>query len=308
MSGSGSCRARRRPGGRRPAECGAGFQREERAKRLGIPKVQLITPQEEMAEEFSHAERRLIKSIKQGTIQSELPILSIPDVVGIKLITEPHHYERMAQVLRASPSCRLLEEEEHSGNYNAINLRVAHMIPRHVLAAHPPTGESLRVLASRGFDPSKVAEQYREFLDTAEDHVLLEIIVASYQEFLESEIGRSMHEDRVLTQRANLEYNSHMATNVRYLMDYMLALCLAPGQDGLMDVPIKLWVKYMPDTMDRMTRGLFHVPTDSSFDINSNSNFNSRVNSNSKGATLKTPTDMNGPSEHSLPAGDGAVS
>ncbi len=239
---------------------------EERARRLGIPKAQLITSQDEMIEEFRHAERRLVKSIKQGTIQSELPILSIPDVVGIKLITEEDQYDRLLNVLAGSPSCRLLEQEQHSGNYNAINLRMAHMIPRSLLASRPPSGEHLRILAARGFDPSRVAEQYTEFLDGAEDHVLLEIIVSTYQDFMESEVGRSMHEERVLAQRSNSEYKSSISQNVRYLMDYMLALCLTPGQEQVMDVPIKLWVKYMPDTMDRISRGLFGAPTDSSFE------------------------------------------
>jgi hypothetical protein len=239
---------------------------EERAKRLGISKAQLITPPQEMEDEFRHAERRLIKSIKQGTIQSELPILSIPDVVGIKLITEKDQFDRLLALLKASPSCRLLEQEHHSGNYNAVNLRLAHMIPRELLAARPPSGGSLRVLAGRGFDPARVGAQYAEFLAGCEDHVLLEIIVCTYQEFLESEIGRSMHEDRVVSQRAH--YRAHLATNVRYLMDYMLLLCLSPGGDGLQDVPIKLWVKYMPDTIDKMIRGLFDVPTDASFDVN----------------------------------------
>ncbi len=239
---------------------------EERAQMLGIPKSQLITTPAKMDEEFRHAERRLIKSIKQGTIQSELPILSIPDVVGIKLLTDRNQYRRLLETLKGNPTCTLLEEERHSGNYNATNLRLAHVIPKKLLASMPPSGKYLRVLASRGFDPKKVEEQYLEFLDEAEDHILLEIIASSYPEFLESEIGRSMHEERVLQQRAENEYKSHIARNVRYLMDYVLALCLAPDQEGLMEVPIKLWVKYMPDTVDHLIRELYSVPSDSSFD------------------------------------------
>lgn len=239
---------------------------EERAQQLGITKSQLITPPAKMDEEFRHAERRLIKSIKQGTIQSELPILSIPDVVGIKLLAEGDQYRRLLEILESNPTCKLLEEERHTGNYNATNLRLAHVIPKALLASLPPTGKYLRVLASRGFDPKTVEQQYLEFLDEAEDHILLEIIVSSYPEFLESEVGRSMHEERVLQQRANNEYKSHMARNVRYLMDYLLGLCLAPDHEGLMDVPIKLWVKYMPDTVDWLIRDLYSVPSDSSFD------------------------------------------
>lgn len=239
---------------------------EERARKLGIPKSQLITSPEEMVDEFRHAERRLIKSIKQGTIQSELPILSIPDVVGIKLIVEPADVPRLLEVLRANASCRLLEQEHHTGSYNAINLRLAHMIPRALLEARPPSGDALRILGNRGFDTSRVASLYGEFLESAEDHVLLEIIVSSYEEFLESEIGRCMHEDRVLTQRTHPDYRSHLAQNVRYQMDYILSLCISPHQETVQDVPVKLWVKYMPDTLERMLRGLFDAPTDTSFD------------------------------------------
>jgi hypothetical protein len=124
------------------------------------------------------------------------------------------------------------------------------------------------VLANRGFEPARVAGQYAEFMHTAEDHVLLEIIVSTYEDFLESEIGKSMHEERVLAQRSNSEYRSHLGRNVRYLMDYMLLLCLSPGQEGLTEVPIKLWVHYMPDTVDAAIRELFGAPTDASFRSN----------------------------------------
>jgi hypothetical protein len=50
-------------------------------------------------------------------------------------------------------------------------------------------------------------------------------------------------------------------------MDYMLTLCLAPENTEITEVPIKLWVKYMPDTIDRLIRDIYNVPTDSSFDM-----------------------------------------
>ncbi|MBW2734288.1 MAG: hypothetical protein JRH20_18010 [Deltaproteobacteria bacterium] len=239
---------------------------EERARRLGIPKDQLITPKEEQVAEFAHAERRLLRMIRQGSIQAEFPILSIPDAVGIKIITEADQYERLIDSLHRSPTCNLLEVEQHSGRYNAINLRVAYTIPRDLLRKRPPNAAAMKVLAYRGIDPATVHERYNHFLDTAEDHVLLEIIVSSYQEFLESEVGRSMHEDRIFDQRSSDEYKAHLAVNVLYLMDYILSLCLSPQGGEVDDVPIKIWVKYMPDTMDRLFRRLFRLPVDASFD------------------------------------------
>jgi hypothetical protein len=241
---------------------------QERASELRITKDQLITPPELMIEEFRHAERRLIKSIKLGTIQSELPILSIPDVVGIKLIVQQDQYLRLLDLLDEDPACTLLEQEHHSGNYNATNLRVAYNLPKQLLLAHPPSGESLNILGNRGFDQATVGRQYSEFLESSEDHVLLEIIAANFEELLESEIGRSMHEERVVAQRASLDYKSSLAASIRYLMDFMLTLCLAPSDDDVQEVPVKLWAKYMPDTIDTMVRALYNVPVDSSFDAN----------------------------------------
>ena len=239
---------------------------QARAHSLGIPKHLLITSPEEMEDEFRHAERRLIKSIKKRTIQSEMPVLAIPDVVGLKIITEESNRKSLLDALGSDPAYKLLEEEHHSGTYNAINLRVAHILPRDLLRKNPPSGDFLNILSARGFDPTTVEDQYQRFLDEAEDHVLLEIIVSNFQEFMESEIGRCMHEERVLSQRSNLDYRSPLVTSVRYLMDYMFTLCLAPEQAPLTEVPIKLWVKYMPDTMDRLVRDLFGVPSDGTFE------------------------------------------
>jgi hypothetical protein len=123
----------------------------------------------------------------------------------------------------------------------------------------------VRVLEYRGFERAAIGRRYREFVKGAEDTVRLEMIVASFEELLESEIGRSMHEERVTAQRAHREYNGHLATNVRYLMEFLLSLCRAPSNDDLDEVPIKLWVKYMPDTVDRAVRSLY-IPQDCFFD------------------------------------------
>jgi hypothetical protein len=239
---------------------------EERARRLGIAKDQLITPQEEQVAEFMRAERRLLEMIRQGEIQNEFPILSIPDVVGIKLIAEGSQYDQLLESLRRDERCKLLEVEHHTGRYNAINMRVAYTIPRELLAARPPVGRVVKIFNYRGFNSEDLVARYQTFLDSAEDHVLLEIIVSDYPEFLESEIGRSMHEERIFEQRSKRDYNSHLATNVLFLMDLILSLCLSPYAGPVTDVPIKLWVKYMPDTLDRLVRRLYNIPADASFD------------------------------------------
>jgi hypothetical protein len=230
---------------------------EGRARSLGISKAQLITSPERMAEEFSQAESRILKGIKNGTFKPQSLELEIPDVAGVKTIIEPRDYRRFRNLLAVTPGLTIAEEEHHSGNYNAINLKVAYVLPKERILAEPPNEAYLRLLSYRGFNAADVGRQYREFVESGEDEVRFEMIVAGFQEFLESEIGRSMHEERIQAQRAREDYNGHLATNIRYLMNFILSLCLSPWNEDLQEIPIKLWVKYMPDSIDRVMRRLY---------------------------------------------------
>jgi hypothetical protein len=238
---------------------------EERARKQGIPKSQLLTSEAQMVDEFLHAERRVLKSIKQGTIKEELSDLAIPDVAGIKVIVDGRGYQKLLEVLENRADCDLVETEKHSGDYNAVNLKVSHRFPKEVLLNEQLSAGFLKILGLRGFNPPEAENAYRQFIATADDRVFVEIIVANFEEFLESEIGRSMHEERVIFQRANQDYQGHLATNVRYLMQYIFALCLSASFDDVEEVPVKLWVKYMPDTIERLVQNLF-VPDDFFYD------------------------------------------
>ncbi|MBN2361896.1 MAG: hypothetical protein JXR83_20765 [Deltaproteobacteria bacterium] len=229
---------------------------DERASKLGIPRAQLRTPQAEMTDEFRHAERRVIKAIKRGTMQAELRKSAIPDVIGMKLIVEDRDQARILDLLRSHPGCRILEVEKHDSEYKALNLKIEYRIPKELLLERPPEGRYLKLLAYRGFDPAAVATDYARFVADAEETISFEVIISTFQNLLESEIGRCMHEERVLSQRANAEYNGNLAANIRHLMNYVLWLCRAPTMEDIGEVPIKLWVKYMPDTIEYLQRRL----------------------------------------------------
>ncbi len=238
----------------------------ERARDQGISLSQLVTSPTKMVEEFEHAERRVIKSIKRGTIRSDLPFLDIPDVVGAKVIVEQDDYGRFVDSLESAQGCEILEAERHTGVYNAVNLKVAYRLPKDLLLATPPSGQYLQIFGFRGFDIDAMPGLYRRFVEEAEDSVMVEVIVSTFQEYLESEIGRAMHEERVLEQRSTPNYGGHLATNVRYLLTYIFGLCRAREMDDVSDIPIKLWVKYMPDTIERIMRTMY-LPKDKFFDL-----------------------------------------
>jgi hypothetical protein len=238
---------------------------EQRARTLGIPRTELVTPREVEIDEFLHAERRVLKGIKRGTIYQELPQLHIPDVAGAKFILEGDLDARLVEILERVLPCEVVEVEKHRGDYNASNLKVRYRLPRDLLLASPPTQRYLDVLVWRGFDRERVATEYRKHVEQGEDEVYLEIIVSNFAELVESEIGRCMHEQRIVSLRRDAEYNGFLATNVRYLMDYLFGLCRSPNNHELRQLPIKLWVQYIPEAIEQILLEPY-IPLDGYFD------------------------------------------
>jgi len=104
-----------------------------------------------------------------------------------------------------------------------------------------------------------VNDEFREFIVTGERSVHIEIIVSTYQETLESEIGRSMHEDRILEQRMSRQYRGPLAANVEYLMEYLFLFPYS-RQREIRELPIRLWNRYLPDYFDEVIKKLFRIP------------------------------------------------
>ncbi|MEM1008956.1 MAG: hypothetical protein AAGJ35_08105, partial [Myxococcota bacterium] len=79
------------------------------------------------------------------------------------------------------------------------------------------------------------------------------------EEMLESEIGRTMHEDRIVEQRTHQVYRGHLARNVRFLMEFIFACGIAPCT-SISAIPIHVWIQYMPDTFDEVMNDLLGIP------------------------------------------------
>jgi hypothetical protein len=238
---------------------------EDRARRLGIPHQQLLTRPEDMISEFLRAEGRLLDDLRRRRHIQNSNDLMINDVAGLKVILESErHFELMA-LLRRSDNCDIIEEEPHTGRYNATNLIVRYRPPKeHIL--NKSLGENLlQLMQAHGMNQEQVNREFAEFVRTGEDGVYIELIVSNYQEMLESEIGRCMHEDRIIEQRMRQEYRGHLSKNVEYLMEYLFAFPSSTRKD-LGTLPIKLWTRYLPDYFDEVIKGLFDIPPGQIFD------------------------------------------
>lgn len=231
---------------------------DERARQQGVERQQLESTPKQMLEEFSRAETRIMELLRQGHPLFPEDRLEINDVAGIKVILPDNRQQELIDWLQDQADCRIVEREEHHGNYNATNLIVAHRPDKAALLAQPLADSVLRSLATRGIDNGSANESFKRFVYEGEAEVSLEIIVSNYQEMLESEIGRCIHEDRILEQRRQQRYRSPLAKNIEYLMVYMFNFAVSPRQH-LDELPIKLWNRYLPDTIDELIRKLFDL-------------------------------------------------
>ncbi|MBW2263737.1 MAG: hypothetical protein JRG91_17385 [Deltaproteobacteria bacterium] len=233
----------------------------ERSSRLGIPKSMLITDPQTQLSEFVHAERRVIKTIRKGTLSDGLddgPALTINDVAGLKVILEDDLAHRLYDFVDESPDIKIVEIERHEGNYNATNLILKLSLDHERLLASPPEGRVLEIFARRGMGNGDIAQRYTSFVSNGDPDVHLEVILSNYGEMLESELGRCMHEERILTQRRQQEYRSPLAHNVRYLIEYMFLFTVSPTRT-IDKIPIKLWESYMPDSFDEAVKSLWDI-------------------------------------------------
>ncbi|MDP4978545.1 MAG: hypothetical protein NWQ21_03740 [Desulfobacterales bacterium] len=233
---------------------------EDRARHQGISREQLITPPEDMTVEFQKAESRLLEDLRQGRPIQDADGLVIQDVAGLKVIVEEADRSRFMDLISALKSCEVTEIETHTGRYNAVNL-IVRLRPDRERMASKPLGERLiQVMQMRGVDPDAANRRFRQFVLSGEDSVNLEVILSGYQEMLESEIGRCMHEDRIIRQRLAQQYTGQLACNIEYLMGYLFMLP-ASNRRELEETPIKLWHRYLPDYFDDVIKRLFNIPS-----------------------------------------------
>ncbi len=231
----------------------------DRARSAGISMENLLSEPEDMLAEFLWAEKRMQDDLKN---HRPIPVdddLVINDVAGLKIILEGKDQSKVMQVLTGSHDCEVLEVEPHRGNYNATNILVEHSPDKEKILAQPLSDQLLSFFSSLGMDAKLVQQEFENWVSLGEDTVTIEVIISDYQEMLESEIGRCMHEDRIIDQRLRQEYRGHLSKNVEYLLEYIFAVAVSK-KSRLGDIPIKLWNRYLPDYFEEVLMELYEIP------------------------------------------------
>ncbi len=232
---------------------------EDRARKSGVPLDILFTPEEEMVREFMEAEEAIARGFSEMRIRFDPDSLTIDDVGGLKLVVEDQELSGLVRYLENHENFRVLEKESFWGSYRATNILLdVSWDAESVCRKYRDTG-AWEKYRNRGIPDERLKGGLENFLKDAVPHIHIELILSNYLDLVESELGSCIHERRIVNQRDNRLYVGNIPRNIEFLLEYLFAVGFCP-KTTLDRIPIKLWGRYLPDTLVSLVRKLYSIP------------------------------------------------
>jgi hypothetical protein len=232
---------------------------EERAQQIGITLEQLLTSPEEMEREFGIAEQMITVAFKEGTASFDRSAVTIHDVGGIKCIADEESLKRAEGLLSEQTGFTLFDRTEHTGNYRARSFTVDLPWDREQVCRRFTDTRAWEKYVNRGIQEIELRKGLEHLLRGAEERICIEVTFTTFGDLVESELGRSIHEERIASQRGQTLYTGYVPMNVEFLMEYLFALAVSP-RIRIERLPVKLWGRYLPDTISYHIRQLYYLP------------------------------------------------
>lgn len=230
-----------------------------RATELGIPLEFLLTPATEMAREFVSAEEAVARDFQVGAIRFDRDALTIRDVAGIKVVGAPEQLAALESRLAVRQDMRVVDRKVFEGRYQATSLILDVPWNREATCRAYREQRAWERYLGRGISEVRLKEGLESFIRGAAPTLTVEVMLTTFPDLVESELGRGLHEARIIAQRENREYTGYLPMNIEFLVEYLFAVGFSP-QTEIADVPIKLWGRYLPDTLTAHIRRLYGLP------------------------------------------------
>ncbi len=231
---------------------------QARAEQYGIPLAQLLSSKAEMAQDYDQAERIVSRTFRDGVLVFKPDDLRIDDGIGLKFVGTPEELVTMEAAIRSHPSVVAVQKEEHRGRYNDVNLLVDLRLPPVGVLVDQARDWDWDRHAGKGLSPTELALEFPSFVESGQDTFRAEVILTTHADLVESEFGFSIHEARILEQRAGVTYSGRIASNASFLIEYMLMLALSPTIE-VPELPVKMWGRYLPDVYSMAVWKLFGI-------------------------------------------------
>jgi hypothetical protein len=231
----------------------------ERAMLSGTPLEKFVTPAEEMVREFTRAEEFIAQSFRDGSIRFDRAALTIHDVGAIKIVAGRDELRLLERALSEAPDIRIVEKEDFVGDYRATNLVLEVPWDPDLVCRKYRQKRGWEKYLDRGIAEKDLKNGLEPLLTDAEPKIHAELILSTFSDMVESELGNSIHEERIIAQRDNKRYRGYIPMNVEFLVESLFAVGFSPRID-IDRVPIKLWGRYLPETMSSYVRKLNNLP------------------------------------------------
>lgn len=219
-------------------------------------------------DELVAAELKVMRKVRKEGLRLPADIMSVKDVVGMKVIKSDFDEKTLESAILGLPGVDILEKERHEGMYNAVHYLVELPLDADRMSRRFSAVCQGMNLAARGLPAEECASDYRAFFKSGDPTIQLDMILTTFSELCESEIGRSMHERRIFNQRQQQRLYGNIPKNIEYIIEYIFAVGLSPAM-YIDEIPIKLWGRYLPDTLGYRIRQLFKMPEFSLLDTES---------------------------------------
>ena len=231
----------------------------DRAQLSGVPLDRFVTSAEDMLKEFMEAEELIAGSFRDGSIRFDRAASTIHDVGAIKIVAESDALRQIEKALMQTVDIRIIERADSRGKYQATKLILEVTWDTAYVCQRYLESRAWERYLDRGIPEEDLKKGLDIFLVDVEPKINIEVILSTFPDMVESELGNSIHEERIIAQRDNKSYRGYIPMNVEFLVESLFAVGFSPRID-IDQVPIKLWGRYLPETLSSYIRQLHNLP------------------------------------------------
>jgi hypothetical protein len=185
-------------------------------------------------------------------------------VGGIKSVGDNERLSNLERTLSDHPSIKIVDKEKYLGNYQANSLIIEIPWDKEHICRRYMDSRAWGKYLNRGIPEEELQKGLELLLEGTKPTINIELILSVFPDMVESELGNSIHEERIIVQRNSKGYKGYIPMNVEFLIEYLFAVGLSP-QISIDSLPIKLWGRYLPDTISSHIRELYHMPESGAF-------------------------------------------
>ena len=212
--------------------------------------------------ELSEIEKNAMSKIRGNGLTLPVESVTVNDILGAKIVEDDMTENSLESTIEKITNARILEKEVHSGIYRAIHYVIELSVDFKKIIRLFSQNKNYRLSIRRRLLLDNLEEEFSRFITSGQKAVHLELIFTTFEDLLESEIGRSMHESRIFQQRLQQRLYGNIPVNIEYIIEYLFAVGMGPTSQ-VTEIPIKLWGRYLPDSIGYHIRKLYQMPESS---------------------------------------------